>query len=142
MLDVNKIMEILPHRYPFLMVDRITEYSTNEYAVGYKNISVNEPWSVGHFKENPIFPGVLIIEAAAQVGGFIFIDKNSESGEVFGFLSSVDKVKFVKPVVPGDCLKIKATLINRFANIGRVKMLASVDGKRVAEGELTYVFSK
>lgn len=142
MLDIIKIMEVLQQRYPFLLVDRIIDYKQNEYAVGCKNVSANEFWAQGHFEGKPIYPGVFIIESSAQTGAFIFYDKDSSNHNVFGMLSSVPYFKFIRPVVPGDQLMIKAELIERFSNMAKVKIKVTVDEKRVAEGELTYVFSK
>lgn len=142
MLNINTIMEVLPQRYPFLLVDRILEQKYNEYAIGCKNISVNESWSKGHFENNPIYPGAMIIESAAQTGGFIFYDESQEEHRIHGLLSSVSNFKFVKTVIPGDQLIIKTKWVQRLGNIVKISAKIYVNEERVAEGELTYVLSE
>lgn len=127
-------MEKLNHRYPFLLVDRIIEREPDKSIVGYKNITFNEPFFNGHFPENPIFPGVLIIESMAQVGGLMFTQKEK------GFLVGVEKAKFIKFVIPGDQLKTEATLIRMVGDYAKVAVKGSVDDTIVAKAEVTYYF--
>lgn len=135
MLTIQEIYKRLPHRYPFLMVDKILSVEEGKTVVGLKNITVNEPYFQGHFPDEPIMPGVMIIETMAQIGGFVF-DIVNERGYVIG----VDKTKFKKVVIPGDTLIVEATLIQRFGSMGKVKAVAKVDNVEVASGEITYNF--
>lgn len=135
MLTIQEIYKRLPHRYPFLMVDKILSVEEGKTVVGLKNVTVNEPYFQGHFPDEPIMPGVMIIETMAQIGGFVF-DIVNERGYVIG----VDKTKFKKVVIPGDTLIVEATLIQRFGSMGKVKAVAKVDNAEVASGEITYNF--
>ena len=112
MLDVNQIMEIIPQRSPFLMIDRVEEYIPGESAIAYKNVCINEPFFQGHFPENPIMPGVLIVEAMAQTGAVavLSLEENKGKNALFG---GIDKLKFKKQVVPGDVLKLEVKIIKR-----------------------------
>ena len=117
-LDINQILKYLPHRYPFLLVDRIEEVineSDLKQVTGYKNVTYNEPFFQGHFPDEPVMPGVLILEAMAQIGAILlsFQDKFKEEGRNLAYLTSIDKVRFRKPVKPGDQLKTVATLLKR-----------------------------
>ena len=139
-LNYADIIKILPHRYPFLLVDRITELELGERVVGIKNISANEPFFQGHFPGNPIMPGVLIIEAMAQVGGVLarlsvpgMMEKESE-GSIF--FMSMDKVKFRKPVVPGDQITFELKALRTGSRVWKMAGKAFVDGDLVAEAEL------
>ena len=107
------IQAILPHRYPFLLVDRVTELEPNQMAVGVKNVTINEPFFQGHFPGHPIFPGVLILEALAQLGGILAIRSTPGNAPPLVFLTGIDKAKFRKPVVPGDQLRLQVTVIKR-----------------------------
>lgn len=140
-ITIDEIMNVLQHRYPFLLVDRITDYEYGKYVEACKNVSVNEPWAQGHFPGNPIYPGALIIETSAQAGGFLFYKADEDEKSKGGMLARVESFKFVKVVKPGDQLMIRAELVSRVGNFVKAKIKASVDGQRVAEGELTYVFS-
>lgn len=140
MLDSKQILGALKHRYPFVLVDRIIDFKQNEYAIGIKNITMNEFWTQGHFEDDPIFPGVLLIEACAQTGAFIFYDENSDKPLGFAKLSSIPYFKFIRSVIPGDQLVIRTDYVESFANVLKVKILVTVDGKRTAEGEVTYAF--
>ena len=135
---VEQIHQLLPHRYPFALVDRIVEYIPGEKAVGIKNVSFNEPHFQGHFPGKPIMPGVLIVEAMAQVGGIVLTQLPDMDGKLFLF-AGIDKVRFRRPVVPGDQLLMTTELITvkrrRFATM---KAQATVDGKRTCEGELMF----
>ena len=137
MIDVKEIMQILPHRYPFLLVDRIESLKEGEEIVGIKNVSVNEPFFVGHFPGNPIMPGVLIIEAMAQVGGVLaFHSSPKEWAGSLVYFMGIDKVRFRKPVVPGDQLRLKLTTIRQKQRVFKMRGEAYVDETLVAEAEL------
>lgn len=140
-IEAENIMKVLEHRYPFLLVDRILEFEYENFAVACKNISVNEPWASGHFTGNPIYPGALLIESSAQTGAFLFYDPQAEDHSSKGMLANVENFKFVRVVKPGDQIIIKTTLVQKFGNFVKVRVKASVEEKRVAEGELTYVLS-
>ena len=137
MLDVNQIMEIIPQRSPFLMIDRVEEYIPGESAIAYKNVCINEPFFQGHFPGNPIMPGVLIVEAMAQTGAVavLSLEENKGKKALFG---GIDKLKFKKQVVPGDVLKLEVKIIKRKGPIGVGEAIATVDGKLAAKGELTF----
>ena len=137
MLDVNQIMEIIPQRSPFLMIDRVEEYIPGESAIAYKNVCINEPFFQGHFPGNPIMPGVLIVEAMAQTGAVavLSLEENKGKNALFG---GIDKLKFKKQVVPGDVLKLEVKIIKRKGPIGVGEAVATVDGKLAAKGELTF----
>ena len=137
MLDVNQIMEIIPQRSPFLMIDRVEEYIPGESAIAYKNVCINEPFFQGHFPENPIMPGVLIVEAMAQTGAVavLSLEENKGKNALFG---GIDKLKFKKQVVPGDVLKLEVKIIKQKGPIGIGEAIATVDGKVAAKGELTF----
>ena len=137
MIDVKEIMQILPHRYPFLLVDRIESLKEGEEVVGIKNVSINEPFFVGHFPGNPIMPGVLIIEAMAQVGGVLaFHSSPKEWAGSLVYFMGIDKVRFRKPVVPGDQLRLKLTTIRQKQKVFKMRGEAYVDDTLVAEAEL------
>ena len=137
MIDVKEIMQILPHRYPFLLVDRIESLKEGEEIVGIKNVSVNEPFFVGHFPGNPIMPGVLIIEAMAQLGGVLaFHSSPKEWAGSLVYFMGIDKVRFRKPVVPGDQLRLKLTTIRQKQKVFKMRGEAYVDDALVAEAEL------
>ena len=135
--DIQKIFEMLPHRYPFLLIDRIIELVPGEKIVALKNVTINEPFFQGHFPEMPVMPGVLIVEAMAQTGGVFYIASRppTEAGYIFYFMG-MDKVRFRKPVVPGDQLVIEATLLKMRKNVTKMAGEATVNGQRVAEAEL------
>lgn len=136
-LDIREIMEILPHRFPFLLVDRVLEVVPGERAVAIKNVSANEPQFTGHFPERPLMPGVLIVEALAQVGGIIMLQLEEFHGKVALF-AGIDGVRFRRTVSPGDQLVMTAELIKIKGNIGRVRVAARVDKLLVTEGELMF----
>ncbi len=136
--DVNQIQEMLPHRYPFLLVDRITEVKEGEFVEGYLNISITNQVFQGHFPGHPIYPGVLIIEGMAQTGAilpFTVMDKEELNDKVVYFMS-IDKAKFRKPVLPGDKLVYKVSTIKHRGKIWQLKGEAYVDGELVSEAEL------
>ena len=139
-LDINAIKGILPHRYPFLLVDRITELE-EERVVGIKNVTLNEPHFIGHFPDFPVMPGVLIIEAMAQVAGVLVLSSIPERDTKLVLLASVESAKFRKQVVPGDQLRIEMKVIKRKASIAKMAGTATVDGTVVAEAELMCVLA-
>lgn len=136
-VDVRTLLEYLPHRYPMLLIDRITELVPLKRAKGYKNISVNEPFFTGHFPNNPVMPGVLIIEAMAQLGGCSILEPNTR-GTTVPYLVGVDKVKFRRPVIPGDRLDMECEVLWTRMNIGRLHAEARVDDQLVCSGELAF----
>src|SRR5208283_3679314 len=134
-LDILEIREILPHRYPFLLVDRILELEP-ERIVGVKNVTVNEPFFVGHFPDYPVMPGVLIVEAMAQVACVLVLSQIPDRKNKLVLLASVEEAKFRRPVRPGDQLRIEMKLTRRKASIAKMYGQATVDGLLVAEAEL------
>ncbi len=133
MLNIREIQNILPHRYPFLLVDRITELEPDKKAVGFKNVTFNEPFFQGHFPDNPIMPGVLVVEAMAQVSGIVAMYDGAQGKSVY--FMSIEKVKFRKPVVPGDQLRFEVTVLQKRKNVWKFAARTFVDGKVVAEAE-------
>src|SRR5690242_21852971 len=131
-MDIQEIREILPHRYPMLLVDRILEM-TEDSIVGIKNVTANEPFFVGHFPEFPVMPGVLIVEAMAQVAGVLVLKSIPNRNEKLVLLASVEEAKFRKPVVPGDQLRIEMTVERRKATVAKMRGVATVAGQVVAE---------
>ncbi|MGV8830908.1 MAG: 3-hydroxyacyl-ACP dehydratase FabZ [Devosia sp.] len=137
-MSIAEILRSLPHRYPFLMIDKIIEINGDETAVGVKNVTFNEPIFQGHFPENPIFPGVLIIEGMAQTAGAIVIKHDSNSGKKnIVLMLGVDKAKFRKPAGPGDVIEFHIAKIQRRRNVGRYRAEAIVNGTVIAEAEIT-----
>ena len=134
-MDVQEISEILPHRYPMLMVDKIVEIS-EDTIVGIKNVTINEPHFTGHFPGYPVMPGVMIIEAMAQVAGILVATVAPHTRGRIMFLASVDEAKFRRPVVPGDQLRIEMKLIRLKATIAKMQGTATVDGQIAAEATL------
>jgi 3-hydroxyacyl-[acyl-carrier-protein] dehydratase len=134
-LDVNEIRTILPHRYPFLLVDRIIEIEA-ERIVGIKNVTVNEPFFQGHFPEFPVMPGVMIVEAMAQTAGILVLRGIPDRDNKLVFLVSVDAARFRKPVVPGDQLRIEMKVIRRKGTVAKMAGTATVNGVLVAEAEV------
>jgi UDP-3-O-[3-hydroxymyristoyl] N-acetylglucosamine deacetylase/3-hydroxyacyl-[acyl-carrier-protein] dehydratase len=135
-VDTARIMEYLPHRYPMLLVDRITGYEKGRRIVGIKNVTINEPFFQGHYPGHPIMPGVLIIEAMAQVGGLLLMDHVEDPDEKVVYFMSLDNVKWRRPVTPGDQLVFELELVQFRRHVCRMKGVARVDGNVVAEGEL------
>ena len=141
--NIERILEHLPHRYPFLMVDRILELKPDEKIVALKNVSINEPFFQGHFPNNPIMPGVLIVEAMGQAGG-VLISANlppAEKGRLFYFMG-LDKIRFRKPVVPGDQLIMELKILKKRSKVVRMAGTAFVDQNIVAEAELLATFGE
>lgn len=137
MLDTNQIKKIIPHRHPFLLIDRILELEEGKRAVGLKNVSNNEHFFVGHFPEHPVMPGVLIVEALAQVGAVIILSKEENKGKI-AFFAGIDGFRFKKEVVPGDQLKLEVEITKSKGPIGRGDATAYVDDKVAAKGELMF----
>ncbi|KZE77916.1 3-hydroxyacyl-[acyl-carrier-protein] dehydratase FabZ [Paenibacillus elgii] len=137
MLDATQIQKIIPHRYPFLLVDRILETEVGVRAVGIKNVTINEPFFQGHFPEYPVMPGVLIIEALAQVGGVALLQMEGNQGKI-GMLTGVDNFRFRGQVKPGDTLTLEVVVTRMKGIIGKGQATAKVEGKVVAEGEIMF----
>ncbi|MGP0074162.1 MAG: 3-hydroxyacyl-ACP dehydratase FabZ [Bryobacteraceae bacterium] len=138
LLDIQEIRDILPHRYPMLLVDRVLELE-EERIVGIKNVTVNEPFFVGHFPEFPVMPGVLVVEAMAQVAGVLVLKSVPDRKNKLVLLASIEEAKFRRPVRPGDQLRIEMKVTKRKANIAKMHGQATVDGVVVAEAELMCV---
>ena len=136
-LDIMEIMELIPHRYPFLLVDRITECVPGKYVKGYKNITMNEDFFNGHFPNNPIMPGVLMIEALAQLSSGILMTLSQYKGKLALF-AGIDGVRFKKVVRPGDRLDLYSEIVKIKGLVCKAKCKASVDGKTVTEAELMF----
>ncbi len=139
-MDINQIQEILPHRYPFLLVDRVLELEEGKRAVGLKNVSINEPFFQGHFPGYPVMPGVLLVEAMAQVGAVALLSIPENKGKI-GLFAGIDNLRFRQQVVPGDQLKIEVVLDRVRGRIGKGSGRVEVDGKVVAEGDLMFAIT-
>jgi 3-hydroxyacyl-[acyl-carrier-protein] dehydratase len=136
MMDIKDIQNLLPHRYPFLLVDRIIQMETGTRAVGIKNVTINEEFFQGHFPNHPIMPGVLIVEALAQVAGILALKSGAAAGKAVYFLS-IERAKFRKPVVPGDQLKLEVSILQQRGNVWKFSGNAFVEDKIAAESEFT-----
>jgi 3-hydroxyacyl-[acyl-carrier-protein] dehydratase len=136
MMDVVEIQRILPHRYPFLLVDRVTLVTPGERLVGWKNVTANEPFFGGHFPGHPVMPGVLILEALAQAAALLaFKSENVDMTDKVAYLMAIDSAKFRKPVVPGDRLELEVSVLKHKGPVWKQRGAAKVDGNVVAEGE-------
>ena len=138
LLDINDIQKIIPHRYPFLLVDRVEEMEPGVRAVGYKNVTMNEPFFQGHFPQQPVMPGVLIIEALAQVGAIAVLSLPENKGKL-AFFGGIKNAKFRKQVIPGDRLRLETEIIKCKGPMGIGKAVATVDGKLAAEAEISFM---
>jgi 3-hydroxyacyl-[acyl-carrier-protein] dehydratase len=136
-LDILRIMSMLPHRYPFLLVDRVEQIEGDNSAVGIKNVTVNEPHFQGHFPSQPVMPGVLIIEAMAQTAGVICVNTMEGDSPTLVYFMTIDNAKFRRPVVPGDQLELHVKKVKNRGNIWKYACEALVDGIKVAEAEIT-----
>ena len=137
MLNAEQIMDIIPHRYPFLLVDRASVAKDCKSAIGYKNVTINEPFFQGHFPGLPVMPGVLIIEALAQVGAIALLSQEDMKGRV-AFFGGIKEAKFKKKVIPGDKLELSCEIIKQRGPIGVGKAIATVDGEVACIAELTF----
>ena len=136
-LDIDRILQILPHRFPFVMVDRVTDVVANDYIRGHKAVSINEPWFQGHFPMRPIMPGVLILESLAQIGGILaYASEPFDASSSLMYFLGIDKAKFRRPVVPGDRLDLEVRVMQHRSNTWKLKGEAFVDGALCAQGEL------
>lgn len=136
-IDIKKIIEMLPQRYPFIMIDRVLEVVPNKSIRAIKNVSAGEPWAAGHFPGNPVMPGVLIVEAMCQAGG-VLVGLSRQEAPACGvrYLTGLDKVRFRKKVVPGDTLVLCATIVKEKLNTIKIEAFAEVDGIHVAEAQI------
>jgi len=141
--DIQKIMEILPHRYPFLLIDRIIDLVPGEKVIALKNVTINEPFFQGHFPGQPVMPGVLIVEAMAQAGGVLACESRATDshGQLIYFMG-MDKVRFRKPVVPGDQIIFEAKILKLRSKVAKMSGTATVDNQLVAEAELMATFGE
>ncbi|MFO1444330.1 3-hydroxyacyl-ACP dehydratase FabZ [Bacillus sp. Bva_UNVM-123] len=137
MLDIKQIKEIIPHRYPFLLIDKIIEVEEGQKAVGLKNVTANEEFFNGHFPDYPVMPGVLIVEALAQVGAVAMLKKEENRGRL-AFFTGIDNCRFKKQVIPGDQLRLEVEIIRVKGPIGKGKGIATVDGELVCETEIMF----
>lgn len=137
MYSIEEIKEVIPHRYPFLLIDKILEVEEGKRAVGMKNVTVNEPFFNGHFPEYPVMPGVLIVEALAQVGAFAILKKEENRGKL-AFFAGIDNCRFKEQVKPGDTLRLEVEIVRLKGPIGKGKAVATVDGKLVCETEVMF----
>ena len=139
--DIQTIQGILPHRYPFLLIDRVLTCEPGCRAVGLKNVSANEPFFQGHFPTRLIMPGVLIVEAMAQLGGILLMQRSGNQGKL-PLLTGIDKVRFRRPVVPGDQLRLEAEILRLHAQMGKIRTCATDEGQPVSAGELLFCLSE
>ncbi len=140
MITIDAIRRILPHDYPFLLVDRVLEIERGKHIVALKNLTYNEAFFQGHFPKHPVLPGVLLIEALAQASGILVFDmldnQSNEEKNALIYFMGVDKFRFRAPAVPGDSVQLEASIIQRHGDVWKLAVKASVDGKRIGEGEI------
>lgn len=136
LMGLEEIKQYLPHREPFLLIDRILEMERGQRVVAEKDVRPEEPWFQGHFPDQPVMPGVLIVEAMAQAAGVLAFWTEGKKGEKAAYFTSIDKVRFRRPVVPGETIRLELKLIRRRGKLWRFQGLATVDGQRVAEAEV------
>jgi beta-hydroxyacyl-ACP dehydratase FabZ len=140
LMDIQQIQKLLPHRYPFLLVDRILELEPGKRVIGLKNVTINEAFFQGHFPEHPIMPGVLVIEAMAQVGGILLMETLKANPETrLLYFTGIDRARFRRPVLPGDQVRFEIELLQLRSRNGRMRARALVEGKLAAEAELSCV---
>ena len=137
-MDINEIMSIIPHRYPFLLVDKIVQLEPGKKVVGYKNVTMDEYFFQGHFPGEPVMPGVLIIEALAQTGAVAVLSLDKFKGKI-AYFAGINKARFRRKVVPGDTLKLEVELIKLKGSAGIGSAVATVDGEKAAEAEIMFV---
>jgi 3-hydroxyacyl-[acyl-carrier-protein] dehydratase len=136
-INIEKILKSLPHRYPFLLVDKVLKIETNKKIIAVKNVTFNEPHFLGHFPDHPIMPGVLIIEALAQAGALmVTCNEDFKAEEKLVYFMSIDNAKFRKPVIPGDVLELHVEVIQNRGNVWKLSAIAKVEGSKVAEAQL------
>ena len=136
-IEIDRILTILPHRWPFVLVDRVTEVVPHDVIRGHKCVSMNEPWFLGHYPGRPIMPGVLILEALAQIGGLLaYASEPFDAQRSIMYFLGIDKAKFRRPVTPGDRLDLEVTVLHHRTNVWKLKGEASVEGTLCAQGEL------
>ncbi|ASA23091.1 3-hydroxyacyl-ACP dehydratase FabZ [Paenibacillus donghaensis] len=140
MLDVGQIREVIPHRYPFLLIDRIIELEPGKRAVGCKNVSINEPFFTGHFPEYPVMPGILLVEALAQVGG-VAMFRSEDAGSKIGLLAGIDNCRFKRQVTPGDQLRLEFEVTRVKGQIVKGHGTATVNGELVCAAEIMFAIA-
>jgi 3-hydroxyacyl-[acyl-carrier-protein] dehydratase len=135
--DIQEILGLLPHRYPFLLIDRVVEFERGKRLVAIKNVTMNEPFFQGHFPGHPLMPGVLIVEAMAQAGAIIMLNEIPDRDKKLAVFTGIDKAKFRRPVTPGDQLRIEVDVLAMKSRLGRMEATAYVDGKAACQATLT-----
>lgn len=140
-LDINEIIKRIPHRYPFLLVDRVTELIPGECAKGYKNVTINEPFFQGHFPDYPVMPGVLILEALAQLGAAVVLGEETNKGKLALF-TGIDGARFRRQVIPGDRLDLEVQVLRMKSVVGKAAVKASVEGQLAAQAEIMFALSE
>lgn len=138
MFGPKQIQGVIPHRYPFLLVDQIVEHEYRKRVVGQKNVTINEPFFQGHFPDDPVMPGVFIVEAMAQTGGFLFAGAEIAGAHERRYIAALDRVKFLKPVLPGDVLYLELELLQEAGGLAKAAGVARVNDQIVAKAEITY----
>jgi 3-hydroxyacyl-[acyl-carrier-protein] dehydratase len=140
-LTINEIKNIIPHRYPFLLVDKVLEVEAGKRIVAIKNVTTNEPFFQGHFPDYPVMPGVLIVEALAQAAGIAVAMQEEQKGKL-GLFAGIEEMKFKNQVLPGDTLKLEAEILSSKLGVVKAKVLATVDGKTAAQGQIKFAMAK